>query len=180
MKILKNNYNSETRITCHCCDSELLVDGDDIKHNGDGDRYVICAACGAHIFIKHQQPAIICDGCGEPVEPQPYIGWNGCEWVKCDKCGEETFVSDGIELTAENVSYPQHFRQTPKSAAQIADRKIQQMVRECVAKIGADTDYSYTMLGDTAVIAFKSDGEVMVLVCKNYAECYVTIPGEEY
>ena len=185
MLILKNNYKPESpqrRITCHACGSELLINDNDIC--GIDKPFIICAACHNHIFIEpEQKPVIECEYCHEMIESEPYIGWNGAEWAKCPKCGEETFVSEGIDLTGDNLVYPTHFRQMQETAAKIGDSQIQKWMQESVKHLDKDCDFWYVAGGDTIVLAFKTDAdfsEATVYVCKNYEECDIKIPKENF
>ena len=50
MKVLKDNYNVRT-FECNNCESELLVNRDDVFIDEDGDPYFTCPLCGERNYV---------------------------------------------------------------------------------------------------------------------------------
>ena len=107
---------------------------------------------------------------------------NGAEWVDCPSCGERTFVSEGIELTADTVEYPKHFYFYSKGKS-VDDEQINEWIKDAVNRLDKDVDYSGHASGDTIVLAYKSDEDyssATVIVAKKYSECEVQIPRKKF
>ena len=49
MKVLKDNYN-ERVLTCNNCESELLVNRNDLYIDEAGDPYFTCPLCGERTY----------------------------------------------------------------------------------------------------------------------------------
>ena len=50
MKVLKDNYYERT-FKCNNCESELLVDRDDLCIDNEGDPYFTCPLCGVRNYV---------------------------------------------------------------------------------------------------------------------------------
>lgn len=51
MKVLKDNYNLRT-FECNNCESELLVNRDDVFIDEAGDPYFTCPLCGERNYVE--------------------------------------------------------------------------------------------------------------------------------
>lgn len=50
MKVLKDNY-SERIFACNNCESELLVNRDDLIRDEAGEEYCTCPLCGERVYV---------------------------------------------------------------------------------------------------------------------------------
>ena len=189
MKVIENNYKDEPKefdMVCPHCNSKLAFTDEDICSWDipKSELWLYCGACGRQFFItdKDDEPTWSCEWCGETFSGEPYIGVHGAEWVDCPKCGERTFVSEGIEITADTVEYPKHFYTYGKGKS-ISDERINEWIKDAVNALDKDVDYSGHASGDTIVLAYKSDEDyssATVIVAKKYSECEVKIPKEKF
>lgn len=160
---------------CQCsCGAKLAYTEDDI-HTNVGDEFIICPRCQNHIFFVDREPATVCSECGTEFEASPYIGAYGAKYVKCPRCGNEEWYNDGIELTQENITFPQHFFRFGDGGKQMSDDETTKWVRECISRLKQGDDFYYINSGDTLCIALKTDEEATVFVCKEIAECSLNI-----
>lgn len=126
----------------------------------------------------------VCEKCESKLiidEADLTVGAFGCYGWTCPCCGEWNSIDKSVDLTVQNIVYPQHFM-FYGNGVEIKDGEITDMVRECIDGLDKDTDYMYYGTGDTFVIAFKSDeecGEVSVVVAKKYGETLIDIPKEK-
>ena len=184
MKIIENNYKDEPKefdMVCPHCNSKLTYYESDIQPSYER-AYIVCPCCHKDIFVMDDEPTWLCEWCGAAFEGEPYIGVNGAEWVDCPKCGERTFVSEGIEITADTVEYPKHFCSYSKGKP-VDDEQINEWIKDAVNQLDKDVDYSGHASGDTIVLAYKSDEDyssATVIVAKKYSECEVQIPREKF
>lgn len=181
MQILENNYQKAREIECSTCNSKLLVDDTDIHYNG-GDKFIICPCCNTHIFIDVPVPSkLTCENCHKEFdEPESYIGRYGLRFVRCPHCNYEQILNEGIELTPQNVVYPQHF-DSAANGVPIKDEEINKWVKQCLDNLSKDQDFSLVASGNTYVIAYKSDYELHtaeVLVSKKYESTEVDLPAD--
>lgn len=180
MKILKNNFTEKREISCPECKSELLISNDDICKASDSE-YVVCPCCNSKIILSGTMP-YECPECGKDFCGTPYIGSQGCYFVRCPHCKEEVLLDGGIEITPESINYPTHFY-SYEHGKEIKEDVLNQWVKECVNRLSKDADYAYSGSGDSIVFAYKSDLDLnlaTVVVARKYSECDVTIPPERY
>lgn len=189
MRVIENNYNeSEKEIVCPHCDSKLTYNIDDIVPT-NGKSFIYCGACHRAICVSEGEeqltpyfkPPYYCSKCENDFTTPTYIGAYGILYAKCPYCGNEEYMGDGIELTADNIEYPKHFG--TYDGTEINDAKINEWIKHCINQLDKDNDYVYYGSGDTCVIAYKSDEDyhsATVIVAKKYQECEVQIPEENF
>ncbi len=184
MKVIENNYKDEPKefnVVCPHCNSKLTYYESDIQPSYER-AYIVCPCCHKDIFVTDDEPVWLCEHCGATFEGEPYIGVSGAEWVDCPKCGNLTFVSEGIEITADTVEYPKHFYSYNKGKP-VDDEQINEWIKDAVNNLDKGIDYTGHASGDTIVLAYKSDEDyssATVIVAKKYSECEVKIPKEKF
>lgn len=166
MRILK-----EEKLKCSC-GAQLAFTEEDI-HETFGFKYITCPCCQNNIALLSE--TITCGECDEEYAVNPYIGAYGAKYIKCPRCGNEEWFDDGIELTQENIVYPQHFFRFGDGGKQMSDDETTKWVRECISKLKQGDDFYYINSGDTLCIALKTDEEATVFVCKEISECSLNI-----
>lgn len=181
MQILENKNQKARKIECSTCGSTLLVEESDIHYN-DGDKFIICPCCNARIFIDVPPPSeLTCESCHKVFEePESYIGHYGLRFVRCPHCNYEQILNEGIELTPQNVVYPQHF-DSYANGVSIKDEEINKWIKQCLSNLNKDQDFALVASGNTYVMAYKSDYDchtAEVLVSKRYESTEVTMPAE--
>lgn len=133
---------------------------------------------------KEKEYLVSCEECGSRfavTKDDVTYGQFGCPKVICPCCGREAYVdAEGLEmeLTANNVKYPDHYYTFVLGQAYpIADHEINSWVRELIKMLEEDEtmDYATRSCGDTHVAVYKHDEEISVVVSKGYAETSVPI-----
>ena len=195
MRVIENKYNSEIEITCPHCGSRIAYKWDSLDRHEtpQGESYIRCGACSEVIFVRNNraeenkvnpnaQP-VSCEKCGQTTNitaDDLTEGEFGCHVWTCPCCKNVNATDSSVELTENNVVYPQHFFDF-SNGLKTSDKDINKWVKECVSKIDKDNDFCYGGTGDTFVIAFKSEpNEVSVIVCNGYHETAVQIPEERW
>lgn len=157
---------------CQCsCGVQLAFTEEDI-HETFGLKYITCPRCQKNITLVE---TTTCSECDEEYAVSPYIGAYGAKYVKCPRCGNEEWFDDGIELTQENITFPQHFFRFGDGGKQMSDDETTKWVRECISRLKQGDDFYYINSGDTLCIALKTDDEATVFVCKEISECSLNI-----
>lgn len=138
---------------------------------------------------KQGYPMIMaCDSCNSEFEidyADTYIGALGCRYVKCPCCGYENILGDGITLTTENLSFPNHYFSF-KNAVKLSDNDVDRFVKECIKALRSSKDKGFyaaqTGIGDTHIFVFRydDDEEYAVYVGKNGYETNVPFEDEDY
>ena len=128
---------------------------------------------------------VTCDDCGSDFEIEyddTYIGALGCRNVKCPCCGYENMVDDGIQLTKDNLKFPDHYFSFA-NGIKISDEEIDRYVRECIEALRNSKDNSFyatrTGTGDTHVFVFRYDGDEEYVVYVGKGGYETNIPFED-
>ena len=131
---------------------------------------------------------VTCDNCGSDYEIEyddTYIGALGCRYVKCPCCGYENMIDDGIQLTKDNLKFPDHYFSFA-NGVKVSDEAVDKYVKECIEALRNSTDKNFyatqTGTGDTHVFVFKYDGdeEYVVYVGKGGYETNVPFEDVDY
>ena len=131
---------------------------------------------------------VTCDNCGSDYEIEyddTYIGALGCRYVKCPCCGYENMIDDGIQLTKDNLKFPDHYFSFA-NGVKVSDEAVDKYVKECIEALRNSTDKNFyatqTGTGDTHVFVFKYDGdeEYFVYVGKGGYETQVPFEDVDY
>lgn len=124
-----------------------------------------------------------CESVVEVADDELEIGAYGCKSWTCPRCEYCNEIDDSIDLTEENIKFPQHFSNSLKGV-QIKDDEINAWIKRVLSMIDKDSHFAVTGSGNTLVLAYKSysdENEVSVIVCNNgYYETFVTIPAERF
>ena len=131
---------------------------------------------------------ITCDNCGSDYEIEyddTYIGALGCRYVKCPCCGYENMIDDGIQLTKDNLKFPDHYFSFA-DCVKISDEAIDRDVKRCIEALRNSKDKRFyatrTGTGDTHIFVFRYDGdeEYFVYVGKGGYETNVPFEDVDY
>ena len=195
MRIIEQS--KEVEKTCPHCSTKFAYVKDDIWTDMMAkNKCVYCPNCNYRIDVtdeaeianviefkeRMKKPIYTCEYCSATFNGEPYLGKYGAEWVACPKCGEETYVSEGIEITADTVEYPKHFFSYGEGKP-VDDEQINEWIKDAVNRLDKGIDYTGHASGDTIVLAYKSDEDyssATVIVAKKYQECEVKIPKEKF
>lgn len=183
MKVIENNYEGEQieehEINCPHCNSKLKYTSRDVR--GLDGQFLLCPCCEQEFPIDALYQ---CPECMKEYTAKSHIGTDGCEYVSCPDCGYERYVSEGITITPDNLSFPQHFyRFEPPNAIEVPQLDIEMMAKQCLRYLDKEHDYAFCATGNVFIIAVKDDqgdNDVQVLVCPNYYVLNTTIPKEKF
>ena len=138
---------------------------------------------------EDKYPMIVsCDSCGSDFEIEyddTYIGTLGCRYVKCPCCGHENIVGDGIQLTKDNLKFPDHYFSFA-DGAEISNEETDEYVKKCIEALrnSKHKDFYATRAGsgDTHVFVFRQDidEEYLVYVGKGGYETNVPFEDVDY
>lgn len=138
---------------------------------------------------KDEYPMIInCDNCSSDYEIEyddTYIGALGCRYVKCPCCGYENMMDDGIQLTKDNLKFPDHYFSFA-DGVKVSDEAIDGYVKRCIEALRNSKDKGFyatcTGTGDTHIFVFRYDGdeEYFVYVGKGGYETNVPFEDVDY
>lgn len=184
MRVVKNNYVKLSRLIeydteCPHCASKLKYTEKDLL--GIDHPFLLCPCCEQEFPIE---PMYECPECKKEYAAKAYIGIDGGEYVSCPDCGYERYVSEGITITPDNLSFPKNFyRHEPPNAVEVCQFDIETMAKRCLEYLDKNQDYAFCATGNVFVIAVKDnqgDNDVQVLVCPNYYVLNTTIPKEKF
>lgn len=143
------------------------------RKNDNEDKYpmvITCNNCGSDFEIEHDDT---------------YIGTLGCRYVKCPCCDYSNMIDDGIQLTKDNLKFPDHYFWYGNGVV-LSNKKTDECVRECIEALRNSKDkYFYATqggTGDTHVFVFRRDAdeEYIVYVGKNGFETNVPFEDVDY
>ena len=129
-----------------------------------------------------------CDNCGSDYEIEyddTYIGALGCRYVKCPCCGHENMMDDGIQLTKDNLKFPDHYFSFA-NGVKISDEAVDRDVKRCIEALRNSKDKRFYATragtGDTHIFVFRYDGdeEYFVYVGKGGYETNVPFEDVDY
>ena len=133
-----------------------------------------------------------CDRCGselEITEEDAHIGWLGAKFITCPCCGEESMVDEieGITLTKDNLSFPEHFLKTNKNmrnVKEVSNYQITDEIKKAITyfRLHKEEWCWYTSYGDLFVIVWRMSGDedYSVLVTKDFYETNIPFEEEDY
>lgn len=130
---------------------------------------------------------LTCENCGsefEIDEDDVKIGYLGLYKLKngCPCCGEGVEIDDGINLTSENLHFPQHYYSF-ENGVDLSNEEIDRYVKEYIKALRNSDNkefyHVYTGSGNTLIhiTRYNDDEEFVVQVAKGYYE--VDIPYTE-
>ena len=183
MKVIENNYEGEhlkeREIDCPHCNSKLKYTSKDVR--GIDNSFLLCPCCEQEFSIE---PLYQCPECMKEYTAKSYIGIDGGEYVSCPDCGCERYVSEGITITPDNLSFPKHFYHCKSpDAIEVPAFNVEMMAKQCLKSLDKEHDYAFCSTGNAFIIAVKDnqgDNDVLVLVCPNYYVLNTTIPEEKF
>ena len=121
-----------------------------------------------------------CEKCNNLLEDDIQYGELGVPYIHCEYCGEDNELEDEdyLELTKDNVRFPQHYYNFGRGKS-IDNDTINKWVKKCINYLekNPNEDHIFTASGDTVVhvTRFEGDGTYNVQVCKNYYDTDVKI-----
>ena len=131
---------------------------------------------------------VTCDDCGSDFEIEyddTYIGALGCRNVKCPCCGYENMVDDGIQLTKDNLKFPDHYFWFG-NGVKLSNKETDKYVRDCIEALRKSKNkYFYAArggTGDTHIFVFRQDEdeEYLIYVGKDGYETNITYEDVDY
>jgi len=157
MKIIKNNANLQDMIEKE-------------KEKSKFPMKLTCSECGSEFEVEESDL--------EVGELGLYQLPNGCP---C--CGSEIEIDDGIDLTVDNVNFPQHYYRF--NGRQLDDDEINKYVKECIETLRNTDDknfyHTFTGSGSTVVhvMRYEGDKDFVVDVCNEYYETNIPFTKED-
>lgn len=160
MKVLKDNYNSESyvyefaepyprKVVCEECMSELEYDESDIRMGTYGCMYLDCPLCGCDILLDDNE--------------------------------------HNLKLTKDNVQFPLHFHHTSKDTGAVDtchNEYVKQLIKEGVESLRYDKEghACFSGSGNTMVFVFRfdEDEDYQVFVTNDYYSTYIPFESEDY
>lgn len=130
---------------------------------------------------------VVCEHCGSEIELEERdveVGANGCYYFNCPCCKEMSYIDNGIELTVDNLNFPQHYYDF-SNGRNISNEEINQYVKICIDSLRNSTDKNLyhvsTGTGDTAVHVnrYDDDEALCVQVAKGYYEVHIPYTEED-
>ena len=117
-----------------------------------------------------------CDSVLQYDESEVHIGAYGAGYVTCPKCKTELMVSDGINLTADNLRFPLHYDRSPANNTEMIDL----MVKRMIEALDEDDPLAYVLGSGFFIMVQRQDfeGAYHVIVCTD-AVYNTWVPFEE-
>jgi len=138
---------------------------------------------------EYSYPRVVtCDDCGSEFEidyEDTYIGALGCRNVRCPCCNSENMIDDGIQLTKDNLRFPDHYFHYD-NAVELSNELTDKYVRECIETLRKYKDKGLYAVhggtGDTHTFVFRYDDDekYFVYVGKGGYETNVPFEYEDY
>lgn len=136
--------------------------------------------------------SITCQNCNSKLvatKEDMHIGWMGAYHITCPCCGEEEMIDviPGIDVTAKNIQFPEHFYHTNSNSAktvEILPDRINQEIKLGIKFFRDNKDEWawYASFGDMFMAMYRLNGEneYYIAVTKDYYEGYVQFEEEDY
>ena len=109
----------------------------------------------------------------EDIEYREY----GQGFINCINCYKDIVIDECINLTIENIQFPNHFVALSKDVANMSDKDINKWIKECLEKAEEDNiEYgTFRRAGtvNTLVIVLKYEDEYIIYVTKDYYEASI-------
>ena len=119
---------------------------------------------------QHSQTCELCNTCLAFEDEDISIGEGGLPYIVCPKCGNRVYLEDesfDLQLTPDNIQYPQHFFNYV-GWVNIPDSEINNWVHEIMdnLKVASNDTFEYGVVssGNTCVLGVKDDGRYIVFV----------------
>lgn len=126
------------------------------------------------------KPSFKCKYCGCTLDGEPKVGYLGLKYITCTECKQDNYLEEfgEIELTSDNVSFPQHYCSFMDGKS-MKDEWINENVHRCLEYLenNPTEDFIECGTGDTniCVARYSGDNEYRVVVSKGYYETYIPI-----
>lgn len=124
---------------------------------------------------QQSQTCELCNTCLTFETEDVSIGEGGISYIVCPKCGERVYLYDDafdLQLTPDNVQYPQHFF-SYMGGEGVSDDMVNDWVHIVMKNLKeskGDFEYSSTSSVNTCVLGIKDEESYLVFVMKDY-EC---------
>lgn len=164
MKVLKNNYNSETNI-----------DEKNARQIKPYPRKLTCEQCRSEL---------------EYDEADLRMGALGCMYLDCPCCGYDNMIDENehsITLTVDNVEFPVHFFHTSESTGAVNhcnNEEIKNDIRKAVKYFRENKGGFawFSEFGNLYIGVYRWDGDeqYQVIVSNDFYSTYIPFESQDY
>lgn len=164
MKILKNNYNTDT-------EKKIIKD----KEIEPYPREITCESCKS--VLEYEKGDL-------------EMGVLGCMHLRCPCCGYENMIDDNennIELTKDNVEWPVHFFHTSKNVNAVEhcnNENVKTAIRRAIDYFRKNKNEFewFTECGDMYVSVYRYDGDedYYIVVSNDFYSTYINFEDKDY